>query len=166
MKPEDMLGAALEMAQAGLTAGELPIGAVVVMGEEVVGRAFTQEKARGRRLAHADVLAMIEADEALGWRRRPQPLRLAVSLEPCVMCGRRDDAGVRTVYFGLESPGDGGTEVAAAWRSSPDTPWFTAPEIVGGIRREESQELFRRYCAEAPESGMRRWAQTLVDQAS
>jgi tRNA(adenine34) deaminase len=162
--PEEMVGAALEAAEAGLAAGEQPIGAVVVMGDEIVGRAFTQEKTRGRRLVHADLLAMIEADEALGWRRRPHPLRLATSLEPCVMClGAAMALGVGEVYFALESPGDGGSEIAATWRPSRDLAWFVAPAVTGGVRREESRALFRRYCATASDSGMRRWAQTLVD---
>ena len=159
-----MIGAALAVAEAGLTAGELPIGAVVVMGDEIVGRAFTQEQARRRRLVHADLLAMIDADEALGWRRRPHPLRLAVNLEPCVMClGAAMALGVSEVYFALASPGDGGAEIAANWRSDPDLAWFAAPTMVGGIRRAESRELFRRYCATAPDSGMRRWALTMAN---
>ena len=49
------------------------------MGEDVVGRAFSREHARNRRLVHADLLAMIEADELFGWDRRPHPLRLAIT---------------------------------------------------------------------------------------
>jgi tRNA(adenine34) deaminase len=166
MTPEEMVGAALEVAEAGLEAGEQPIGAVVVVGDEIVGRAFTQEKARGRRLVHADLLAMIEADVALGWRRRPRPLQLAVNLEPCVMClGAAMALGVSEVYYALESPADGGARIAENWRPSPDMAWFAAPTMIGGIRREESRELFRRYCATTPDSGMRRWAQTLVLQS-
>src|SRR6266511_2666881 len=66
MTPHDMVGAALSAAEAGLAAGELPIGAVVVMGDEVVGWAYTQDSSRNRRLVHADLLAMITADERLG----------------------------------------------------------------------------------------------------
>lgn len=163
MTPEDLVGAALEVAEAGLAAGEQPIGAVVVLGEEIVGHAYTQEKARGRRLVHADLLAMLDADEALGWRRRPHPLQLAVNLEPCLMClGAAMALGVSEVYYALESPTDGGAKIAETWRPSPDMAWFAAPTMVGGIRREESRELFRRYCATAADSGMRRWAQTLL----
>jgi tRNA(adenine34) deaminase len=163
MTPDDMVAAALTVAEAGLAAGEQPIGAVVVLGDEIVGRAFTQEHTRGRRLVHADLLAMIEADEVLGLGPRSHPLRLAVSLEPCVMClGAAMALGVREVYYALESPSDGGAEIAARWRPSPDMAWFDAPVMTGGIRREESRELFRQYCASAPDSGMRRWAETLV----
>jgi tRNA(adenine34) deaminase len=65
----ELVAAAIEVAAEGLAAGELPIGAVVASGEEIVGRAFTQERGLGRRLVHADLLAMVQADERLGWAR-------------------------------------------------------------------------------------------------
>jgi tRNA(adenine34) deaminase len=81
-----MMAVAIEVAEEGMDAGELPIGAVVVMGDDIVGRSHTKERGAGRRLVHADVLAMIETDKRLGWSRRPVPLALAINLEPCVMC--------------------------------------------------------------------------------
>ncbi|MEV4347942.1 deaminase [Actinoplanes sp. NPDC049596] len=87
MTPDDLVQAALEVAEDGLGRGELPIGAVVEMGGEIIASAHTQEAALGRRLVHADLLAMTEADERLG--PRPHPLRLAVTLEPCLMCTAR-----------------------------------------------------------------------------
>ena len=164
MTPEDMVGAALEAAEAGLAAGEQPIGAVVVLGDDIVARAFTSEKTLGRRLVHAELLAMVETDERLGWGRRPVPLRLAASLEPCLMClGAAMAFGVEEVYFALESPQDGGAAVAAQRRAGPEPSWFATPVMTGGIRREESRDLFRRWCATAPDSTMRRWAETLLN---
>jgi tRNA(adenine34) deaminase len=159
-----MVGAALSAAEAGLAAGELPIGAVVVMGDEVVGWAYTQDSSRNRRLVHADLLAMITADERLGWSRRPHPLPLAVNLEPCVMClGAAMTLGIGEVYYPLDSPGDGAASVVAGWQPHPDMPWYAAPVVAGGIRQEESRSLFRRYCRTAKDSGFRRWAETLAD---
>jgi tRNA(adenine34) deaminase len=162
VSPDELLLAAIQVAEDGLAAGELPIGAVVAMGDEFVGRAFTQENSRGRRLVHADLLAMIEADERLGWRRRPAHLTLAVNLEPCVMClGAAMTMGVTRVYFGLESPGD--SAIGAEWRPrSSDMPGYAAPTMTGGIRRQQVREQFRRYCDAAADSGMRRWAATLA----
>jgi tRNA(adenine34) deaminase len=77
MSPDEMVGAAIAAAGEGLAAGELPIGAVVVLGGEVISRDWTRELARGRRLVHADLLALTAADERLGWRRRSGPLVLA-----------------------------------------------------------------------------------------
>ncbi|MBB6074506.1 hypothetical protein [Streptomyces paradoxus] len=54
MAPHQLLGLAIDVAEEALAAGELPIGAVVVMGDEVVGRAYTQERALNRRLVHAE----------------------------------------------------------------------------------------------------------------
>jgi tRNA(adenine34) deaminase len=155
------------MAEQGLAQGEMPIGAVVEMGGEIIARIFTQDVALGRRLVHADLLAMIAADERLGWRERTAPLRLAVNLEPCLMClGAAMNLKVDEVYYGLESPADGGSAIASSWPVSADLPWFTPPKIFGGLRRTQVQDQFRRFCEKAPESGFRRWAQTLTGASS
>jgi tRNA(adenine34) deaminase len=70
---------------------------------------------------------------------------------------------VAEVYYGLESPADGGAAIGAAWPAHPGLPWYVAPTVVGGVRRAEAREQFRRYCERAPESGFRRSAQALVD---
>jgi tRNA(adenine34) deaminase len=161
-----MVAAALQAAEDGLAAGELPIGAVVVMGDEIVGRAYTQERHRRRRLVHADLLALTHADEQLGWTRPPHPLCLAVNLEPCVMClGAAMTLGVTDVYYALESPADGAAAIARSWQPADTSlPGYTAPAMTGGIMRLDSRVLFQRYCRTAPESGLRRWAQTLADR--
>ncbi|MEV4514211.1 deaminase [Dactylosporangium sp. NPDC049525] len=164
MTPEEMVGAAIEAAESGLKAGELPIGAVVLSGDDVVGWAYTSERGRGRRLVHAGLLAMMESDERLGWVDHSEPLRLAVSLEPCVMClGAAMALGVREVYFALESPRDGAARVAATWQPDPGMRGHQAPVMHGGIRRAESREQFRRYTATASDSPMRDWARTIAD---
>jgi tRNA(adenine34) deaminase len=84
-----MVAAAVAVADTGMAAGELPIGAVIVMGDDIVAQSHTRERGIGRRLVHADLLAMIAADERLGFVKRPAPLALAVNLEPCVMCRAR-----------------------------------------------------------------------------
>ncbi len=159
-----MVAAAIEVAEAGMVAGEMPIGAIVVMGEEILGSAHASEHTLRRHLVHADLLAMTQADVTLAFAKRPQPLRLAVTLEPCVMClGAAMVMGVAEVYYALESPGDGGAGIAASWENSPDAPFFVAPRMVGGIRRAESRDLFRRYCEARPDSMATRWARSLVE---
>jgi tRNA(adenine34) deaminase len=162
--PEEMVAAAIEVAEAGMAAGETPIGAIVVMGGEVLGSAYASEYTLRRHLAHADLLAMIQADTKLAFTKRPQPLSLAVNLEPCVMCmGAAMVVGVADVYYALESPGDGGAGIAASWKNNPATPFFVAPRVVGGIRRAQSQDLFRRYCEDRPDAMATRWARSLVE---
>ncbi|MGW4476540.1 hypothetical protein ACWENQ_43360 [Nonomuraea sp. NPDC004354] len=70
MSLEELVGPAIAVAEEGLAAGELPIGAVVLLGEGVVGNACTQERVQGRRLVHADLLATEEAGRRLGFRKR------------------------------------------------------------------------------------------------
>ncbi len=164
MTPEEIVGAAIEAAAAGLKVGELPIGAVVLAGDDVVGWAYTRERGHGRRLVHAGLLALMEADERLGWQEHTAPLRLGVNLEPCVMClGAAMALGVREVYFGVESPGDGAAGVAAAWQVGVGTRWHQAPAVHGGVRRAESREQFRQYTAATPDSPLRDWARTIAE---
>lgn len=147
-----------------MAAGELPIGAVVVMGDDVVGRSFTAEQRLGRRIVHADLLAMIQADERLGRTTRPQPLLLAVNLEPCVMCmGTAMTLGISEVYFGLESPSDGGAQLARDWQNHDDAPFFQAPTVTAGICRAQAKDQFRRFADQAKDSGFSRWARSLAE---
>ncbi|MEU8655884.1 nucleoside deaminase [Actinoplanes philippinensis] len=163
MTPDELVGAAIDVAEEGLARGEMPIGAVVEMGGEIIARAFTQDRSQGRRLIHADLLAMTDADVLLGYRPRPHPLRLAVNLEPCLMClGAAMALKVDEIYYGLESPADGGSRLAATWPVSPDLPWYRGPQMVGGIHRARVRDQFHRFCQSAPESGFRRWAKTLA----
>lgn len=134
----------------------MPIGAVVASGDEIVARAYTRDSAG--RLKHADLLAMVEADgRGLGG------LRLAVNLEPCLMClGAAMSLGIKEIYYGLDSPGDGAAGIARSWRPGPGMGWYRAPEVYGGIRADEVRAQFRRYCGQAPDTALRRWAKTLV----
>jgi len=161
--PEDGVGMALEVAREGLQAGEMPIGAVVLLDDRVVGRAFTQEHSLHRRVVHADLLAMIEADTGLGFVGHEEPLTLAVNLEPCLMCmGAAITLGVQRIWYSLESPNDGAHELLNHWTPPVEQPFFTRPtEIVGGIRREESRDLFVQYADGNGPTGMRQWARIL-----
>jgi tRNA(adenine34) deaminase len=164
MTPHEMVGEALVVAAEGLAQGEHPIGAVVVLGDEIVGRAFTSEKTLKRRIVHADLLAMTEADTVLGWHPRAHPLQMAVTLEPCLMClGTAMVLGVREIYYALESPVDGGAAIARQRRGPDEPKWFATPAMTGGIRREESRDLYRRWYGSAPPGPMRDWVETLIN---
>ena len=159
------MAAALDVAEHGMAAGELPIAAVVVLDDDIVGAAYTQDRTLGRKIVHADLLAMTAADERLGWRRQSSPLTLAVTLEPCVMClGAAMVLGVSDVYYGLESPADGGSPIAASWQTHHTMPWFSAPTMTAGVLRDRVQDQVRRYLSTATEeSGFTRWAKSILD---
>lgn len=164
MTPEELVGLALEAAEEGLRAGEMPIGAVVVMGDEVIGRGHTSERSRGRRLVHADLLAMIEADERLGWSRRERPLLLGITMEPCLMCfGTALSLGVSEIFFGLDAPDDGAAGIPAVWQpGAQDGIFFPLPRLTGGLLRAECQDQFRRYAATVTKPHLRRYAEAMA----
>jgi tRNA(adenine34) deaminase len=168
MTPEGLVGLAIDVAEEGLAAGELPIGAVVALGDEIVGRSHAMERSQRRRLVHADLLAMEQADKALSGRKRARPLRLAVTLEPCLMClGAAMALVVDEVYFGLEAPSDGAAGVPAVWQpAAPDADFCRIPPLTGGIHRARCLDQFRRYVEAAPDSGFKTWAQGLASLPS
>jgi tRNA(adenine34) deaminase len=144
---ERFMREAVAVARQGLDHGELPIGAVVVLDDEIVTSSYTQEVSQGRLLVHAELLALDAADKALGMRRREAVLY--TTLEPCLMClGAAFSANVGTVVFALESPTDGAVKVSAAWdrdRDASGLPYHRVPDIIGGVLRAESGSLFRDY---------------------
>lgn len=167
MTPQDALALALAAAEEGLAQGELPIGAVVLDGDTVLARAHTQERALGRRIVHADLMALVEADARLGPRpgRGGGPLTLAVSLEPCLMCmGAAMTLGIERVWFGLESPHDGAVALLDRWDPPRELPFFRRPaEITGGVHRNRVRQQFARFAGlESAPAGMRAWARGLA----
>lgn len=144
---------AIAIAKEGFeVAGELPIGAVVACGDDIVARAHTQERTQPRRrLVHAELLALIEADRGL------KDLRLATTVEPCPMCfGAALNLGVKEIYFGLASPTDGVLQAFA------ELPFYRPPVVTGGLLSEQCRELFLLYCHSAPDGGMKDWARTIL----
>lgn len=164
LSAEEAVQLAIDEAERGLLAGEMPIGAVVFAGDDVLGRAHTKEETLGRRIVHADLLAMLQADEALGFTRPEEPLTLAVNLEPCMMClGAAITLGVKRVYFALESPNDGGVDLLALWNPPVEQEFFSRPAIItGGIQRQAAQSQFHRYSLGSGPAGMREWAGSLA----
>src|SRR5574340_592279 len=85
MTDEDYMREALALAQKGQEAGEVPVGALVVCGGEIVGRGFNQPISSHDPTAHAEVVALRDAAGRLGNYRLPS-CTLYVTMEPCVMC--------------------------------------------------------------------------------
>ena len=163
---ESLVGRAVEVAESGLSAGEMPIGAVIWAGDEEVASAHTRERELGRRIVHADLLAMVAADEVIGFAEHP-PLTLAVNLEPCLMClGAAVTLGVDRVVFGLWSPDDGGVEAFRSWRPRRELAFFRPPrDITGGHVEDRVRDQFRRNAEGDGPPGMRAWAARLATPA-
>lgn len=98
---------ALELAHEAASAGEVPVGAVVVKDGQIVGRGYNQPIGRQDPTAHAEVMALRDAAEHLGNYRLPG-CTLYVTLEPCLMCcGAILHARMARVVFGASDPKTG-----------------------------------------------------------
>src|SRR2546423_2836732 len=99
---------ALRQGQKAYAADEVPVGAVVVRGDKIIGRAHNQVELLKDATAHAEMLALTQAEAAVGdWRL--VDCNLYVTKEPCVMCaGALVHVRIRRVIFGCADPRSGG----------------------------------------------------------
>jgi len=104
---ERMMRRALQLAERAAEHGDVPIGAVIARGEEVLGEAGNERELRGDPTAHAEVLALRQASERLGgWRLLETTIY--VTLEPCPMCaGAITLARVPRLLYGAADPKGG-----------------------------------------------------------
>ena len=101
---------ALSLASEAERAGEVPVGAVVVMDGEIVGRGFNQPISTKDPTAHAEVVALRDAARRVG-NYRLSGSQLYVTVEPCVMCaGAMMHARIATLIFGTPEPRTGAIE--------------------------------------------------------
>jgi tRNA(adenine34) deaminase len=155
---------ALCIAEDGLAKGELPIGAVVVLDNQIIAAAHTLEISEGRLLVHADLLALEAADRLKPFPGRRRDASLFVTVEPCLMClGAAMSFCLGEVYYGVESPGDGAVALVRQWqRNDQDLPAYRVPHMLGGILRDHAIALFRSYVSRHTSGGMWEWAKTMA----
>ena len=104
MSFDDLMRAALDEAIRARDAGEVPIGAVVALEDRIVGRGFNQPISSGDPTAHAEIVAIRHAAQAVGNYRLTGAV-LCVTIEPCLMCvGALVHARIGTLVFGAAEP--------------------------------------------------------------
>ncbi|SFX52832.1 tRNA adenosine(34) deaminase TadA [Olsenella sp. kh2p3] len=134
---------ALEEAAAAAEEGEVPIGAVVVCGGEVVSRAHNRREEDADPAAHAEFLAMEEAARALG-RWRLSGCTVYVTLEPCLMCaGLMVNARVDRCVYGASDPKGGA--LGTLFDVSHDERLNHAFEVTSGVLADEAAEQLRTF---------------------
>jgi tRNA(adenine34) deaminase len=137
------MGLALELAREAGAAGEVPVGAVIVWGGEVVGRGFNQPIGRHDPTAHAEVMALRDAAVRLGNYRLPG-CTLYVTLEPCAMCaGAIMHARIDRVVFGARDPKTGAAGSIIDLFAESRLNHHTA--IVGGVLAEQCGSLLSSF---------------------
>ena len=145
MGPEEFMRLAMEQARLAESAGDVPIGAVVARGGEVVAAAYNRRIIDADPTAHAEMLA-IRAACAAAKSERLTGADLYVTLEPCPMCAQAISfARIRRLYYGALDPKGGGVEHGARIFSQPSC--HHAPELYGGLAETRSAQLLREFFA-------------------
>ena len=143
MTLETLMDAALEQARLAAAAGEVPIGAVVCVGEDIVGRGFNQPIGARDPTAHAEVIAMREAARRIG-NYRLTGATLCVTIEPCLMCvGALVHARIARLVYGAMEPKSGA--VVSAVRGGELPGLNHRFDVVSGVREDECRELMRAF---------------------
>jgi len=137
---------ALAEAEKAVGAGEVPIGAVVVRDGAVLAAAHNAPRALCDPTAHAELLAIRAAAQALG-NERLDGCELWVTLEPCAMCaGAIAHARLARLYYGAPDPKGGAVEHGA--RLFEQEQCLHRPEVYPGIGEAEAAELLRGFFRE------------------
>lgn len=143
MTHEEYMQAALEQARLGAAAGEVPIGAVLVVNDRIIAEAFNQPIGSIDPTAHAEVLVLREAAKALGNYRLTDAL-VYVTIEPCLMCvGALVHARVREVIYGATEPKTGALVSAVRALDQPGLNHRFA--VTGGVLEVECRTAIQQF---------------------
>lgn len=140
---EGLMRAALEEARRAETLGEVPVGAVVAIEGEIVARGFNQPIAAHDPTAHAEIVALRAAAQAVGNYRLTGAM-LCVTVEPCLMCiGALVHARVGTVVYGAAEPKTGALVSTVRALEIPGLNHRFG--VVGGVLEEECRAVLQAF---------------------
>ena len=143
MRTPTFMDLALEEARAAADAGEVPIGCVIVCDGDVIAQAGNRTLADRDPTAHAEMVAIRQAAEALGSERLVD-CDLYVTLEPCTMCAAAlSFARIKRLYYGAADPKGGAVESGVRYFSAATC--MHRPEIYGGIGESDAAALLREF---------------------
>jgi tRNA(Arg) A34 adenosine deaminase TadA len=136
---------ALELAREAAAAGEVPVGAVITRGEELVAECRNAMRGSVDPTAHAEMVAIRAAAERLGTSRLDE-CTLWVTLEPCAMCAAAVSISrIKALRFGAEDPKGGAVVHGPRVFAQPTC--HHRPDVLGGIGEAESADLLRSFFA-------------------
>lgn len=137
---------ALGLAGQAAEAGEVPVGAVVVVDGEVVGRGFNRPITSNDPTAHAEIVALRDAAQRLG-NYRLTGATLYVTVEPCLMCvGALVHARIGTLVYGAPEPKAGAVE--STQRAHEHAALNHRMTVVSGVLASECRELMQEFFRE------------------
>jgi tRNA(adenine34) deaminase len=139
------MGLALAEAKAAGDRGEVPVGAVIAIGDNVISRAGNRTREFKDATAHAEMLAIRNASRSLD-AERLSGADLYVTLEPCTMCAAAISfARIRRLYYGAYDPKGGAVEHGPRFFAQPTC--HHRPEIYGGIEEQRAAALLKDFFA-------------------
>ena len=144
---------ALVLAREAADQGEVPVGAIVVLNNQIIGQGYNQSISAKDPTAHAEIIALREAAKTVG-NYRLLDATLYVTLEPCLMCvGAMVHARILRVVFGAHDPKTGAAESVGRFFELPH--WNHRVEMTGGVLSEPCctvlTQFFKALRAEASE---------------
>lgn len=142
MNNEYFMDQAIALAKEAAQEGEVPVGAVVVLGDRIVGTGRNRREKSKNALAHAEIEAINEACRTLGGWRLWQ-CDMYVTLEPCPMCtGAIINSRIKRLVYGASDnkAGSCGSVVNLF-----ELPYNHKPEIVSGVKKDECAELLSEF---------------------
>lgn len=142
MDNEYFMDQAIALAREAAQEGEVPVGAVVVLGDRIVGTGRNRREKSKNALAHAEIEAINEACRTLGGWRLWQ-CDMYVTLEPCPMCtGAIINSRIKRLVYGASDnkAGSCGSVVNLF-----ELPYNHKPEIVSGVKKDECAELLSEF---------------------
>jgi tRNA(adenine34) deaminase len=144
MTDDDYMALAIEAALQADAAGDVPVGCVIVIGDEVVGRGFNRRQATGDPTAHAEIEALRAASRIVGnWRIEGT---LYVTQEPCPMCaGALVNARVSRLVYGCDNPKAG--SVRTLYQLCTDPRLNHRMSVTAGVRADECAGLLSSFFA-------------------
>ena len=143
---------AIAEARRALECGEIPVGAVVVRGEEIIGRGHNVRSRDKSPFGHAEIAAMTEAAKKINsWRF--DGCSISVTLEPCVMCsGALVQCRMGRIVFGARDPKAGGCR--SLYEIPRDPRMYHRCGLTGGVLSEECAEMLRIFFRERRKAGI------------
>ena len=140
---EKFMTLAIEQASLASEKGEVPVGAVITLGGEILAMSHNNAISINDPSAHAEILAIREAARKLD-NYRLVDTTLYVTLEPCIMCaGAIVQARIRRVVFGAEDPKSGGA--VSLYRLLHDKRLNHTVEVTGGVKKDACAEILGRF---------------------
>jgi tRNA(adenine34) deaminase len=143
MTHDALMREALALADAAADAGEVPVGAVVVLGHEIIGRGRNQPVASHDPSAHAEIVALRDAGARVG-NYRLTGAALYVTVEPCLMCvGALVHARIATLVYGATEPRAGAIESTQRAHERPVLNHRLL--VISGVLARECGERMQRF---------------------